>query len=58
MQDAASLGIGGNAVLNAKYMGNHTQRDLPIPDGNDLTKLKEFIKFKYTEVYYYYLYNI
>ena len=50
IEEATSLSSRGNAAFNAIYLAKHSARDGPIPDGNDMNKLKDFIKSKYEEV--------
>lgn len=52
-EDVQAMQHGGNAVHNAKYMARYSPRDMPIPNGSDVSKLREFIRAKYLEKRWY-----
>jgi len=52
-EDVAYLASMGNGQFNAKYMAGYNSRDHPPPTGNDVVKLKEFIRAKYLDKRWY-----
>lgn len=48
-EDVESLASMGNERFNSIYLANLNPRDYTVPNGNDLTKLKEFIRMKYLD---------
>eukprot|EP00604_Paraphysomonas_vestita_P003461 CAMPEP_0174820466 /NCGR_PEP_ID=MMETSP1107-20130205/4316_1 /TAXON_ID=36770 /ORGANISM="Paraphysomonas vestita, Strain GFlagA" /LENGTH=500 /DNA_ID=CAMNT_0016035869 /DNA_START=1087 /DNA_END=2592 /DNA_ORIENTATION=+ len=52
-EDVQAMQNGGNARHNAKYMARYNPRDMPIPTGSDVSKLREFIRAKYLEKRWY-----
>ena len=52
-EDVSDMASGGNAGHNAKYLAKHNPRDVPIPNGSDVVKLRDFIKIKYLEKRWY-----
>lgn len=47
-EDVAEVAAVGNIAHNAIYMARQT-RDLVVPNGGDIVKLREFIKTKYND---------
>jgi hypothetical protein len=47
-EDVQSLASEGNVSFNAKYMAHYNTHD-PVPNGADVSKLKEFIRAKYLD---------
>jgi hypothetical protein len=47
-EDVKSLASEGNVSFNAKYMAHYNTHD-PVPNGADVSKLKEFIRAKYLD---------
>jgi hypothetical protein len=44
---------GGNGPFNALYMARYVPgKDMPIPNGNDANRMKEFITMKYNKKWY------
>ena len=52
-EDLNGMTTGGNLIHNAKYLARHNPREHPIPNGSDITKLREFIKSKYVDKKWY-----
>jgi hypothetical protein len=48
-EDVDGLTEMGNERFNSIYLANLNPRDYSIPNGNDVNKLKEFIRLKYME---------
>lgn len=51
-EDVAELTAGGNQAFNAKYLAK-AGRDFQLPTGNDVTKLRDFIRAKYVDKKWY-----
>jgi hypothetical protein len=52
-EDVAYLASVGNEAHNAKYLSKINKKDFSFPNGNDVVKLKEFIKQKYFDKKWY-----
>jgi hypothetical protein len=51
--DVKLMESGGNGPHNALYMARYVPgKDMPIPNGNDSNRMKEFIKLKYDKKWY------
>jgi len=51
--DVKLMESGGNGPHNALYMARYVPgKDMPIPNGNDTNRMKEFIKLKYDKKWY------
>jgi len=48
-EDVAGLSSMGNETFNSIYLSRLNPRDYILPNGNDVNKLKEFIKQKYVD---------
>mmetsp|Transcript_6774 Transcript_6774/g.7389 ORF Transcript_6774/g.7389 Transcript_6774/m.7389 type:complete len:555 (+) Transcript_6774:38-1702(+) len=48
-EDVEGLAAMGNENFNSIYLANLNPRDYIVPNGSDLTKLKEFIRMKYID---------
>jgi hypothetical protein len=48
-EDVDALASMGNEKFNSIYLANLNPRDYTVPNGNDLNKLKDFIRLKYVE---------
>jgi hypothetical protein len=48
-EEIEQVAAGGNIEHNSRYMARHTARDMQIPDGSDVHKLRDFIKMKYVD---------
>lgn len=48
-EDVDALASMGNERFNSIYLANLNPRDYTVPNGNDLNKLKDFIRLKYVE---------
>jgi hypothetical protein len=48
-EDVDALAAMGNEKFNSIYLANLNPRDYTVPNGNDISKLKEFIRLKYIE---------
>lgn len=48
-EDVDALAEMGNEKFNGIYLANLNPRDFSLPNGNDLPKLKEFIRHKYID---------
>ena len=51
-EDVADVAAGGNIAHNAIYMAKHTAKE-SVPNGSDVTKLRDFIKSKYNDKKWY-----
>ncbi len=47
--DVAFLASMGNELFNSKYLARLNSKDFTLPNGNDIVKLKDFIKQKYID---------
>ena len=51
--DVKLMESGGNGPFNALYMARYVPgKDMPIPNGNDANRMKEFITMKYNKKWY------
>lgn len=48
-EDVAGLSSMGNELFNSIYLARLNPREYILPNGNDVNKLKEFIKKKYVD---------
>ena len=49
-QDVMQMAAGGNIACNTIYMAKHQSTEYSLPTGNNVAKLREFIKKKYVEM--------
>ena len=52
-EDVEEMASGGNSSHNALYMARWTPKEFPIPNGTDITKLRDFIRYKYVDKRWY-----
>jgi hypothetical protein len=52
-EDVADVAAGGNVAHNLLYMAKYQAKDVPVPNGSDVGKLRDFIKSKYNDKKWY-----
>lgn len=52
-QEVTELTAGGNVLHNSKFLARHSAKDVSVPSGSDVPKLREFIRLKYVDKKWY-----